>query len=110
MLNTFRDNLKSLKWILWVVAASMVLYLGALFDCGRSGTASARWVARVDGGEISEVDFQNAAFNIERGYKQLFGDSYEQLKGSLNIGNEALQSLIRRWLILEDARALGLTA
>ena len=50
MLNVLRDNLKHLKWLLWVVAASMTLYLGAYFfrDSGRGGT-TADWAAKVDG-------------------------------------------------------------
>ena len=41
MLNVMRDNLKNLKWVLWIVAISLTLFLGGGFlgDRGRGGSS-----------------------------------------------------------------------
>lgn len=111
MLNVFRENLKSLKWVLWLVAISMILYLGAYFSCGPTGGgAGGGWAARIDGLEISRLELLNTARNLDQQYRQVFGQNYDQLRPSLQLGTRALDSLIERQIILEDARKLGLSA
>ena len=109
MLNVMRDNLKKIKWLLWVVALSMVAYLGAFFTGDRDGGQSGSWAVRIGDNEISVNQFFREARNIDCYYQQLFGQNYEQLKSQVRVGSQAAQSLIERQLILEDARALGLT-
>ena len=53
MLNVMRENLRHLKWLLWLVAASMTFYLGAFFFSDDRGGSRDDWVARVNGTEIS---------------------------------------------------------
>lgn len=112
MLNVMRDNLKHLKWVLWLVAFAMVFYLGAFFSCddGRGQGGSAPWAARVDSATISVDEFRSAAQNLDNYYRQLFDASYDQLKPQLQIGSLALESLIEREVILLDAGRLGLSA
>ena len=112
MLNVMRENLKSLKWILWLVAIAMTLYLGSFFfDSGSSSRRGpAGWAARVDGSPISVAAFRSEARGLDNNYRQLLGTNYEQLKSSIRIGNEAIQRLVSRKLILDDARRLGLEA
>lgn len=111
MLNMMRENLRHLKWVLIIVAASMVLYLGSMFECrgGAQGPSGTGWAARIDGLEISEQSFLNAARNLDRYYRNLLGDGFEQMKPQLQIGRQALSGLIQEALVIEDAYRLGLT-
>ena len=112
MLNVMRDNLRHLKWVLWLVAISMVAYLGAFFSCdpGGAGGEGAPWAARVNGATISAERFRASARNLDAYYRQLFDTSYEQLKPQLQIGSQALESLIEQEMILQEARRLGIGA
>jgi len=109
MLNVMRQNLKSLKWVLWVVAIAMTLYLGKFFlDSGRRDAGN--WVARVNGAEIGRREFLSTARSIDANYRRILGENYEQFRQSLQIGTQAVRQLVQRKLILADARRLGLSA
>lgn len=108
MLNVFRDNLKSFKWVMWVVAIAMVLSLGYYFQAGSS--AAATWAVKVNGEQVSFNMFRYAAANLEGNWKQQFGDAYEQLKANLPLGSTTANQLVSQRLIVQDARRLGLGA
>ena len=110
MLSAFRDNLKSLKWVLWVVALAMVGYLGSYF-VQTDATDSGQWAAKVNGEEISIRTFQLEAKNLDDQYRAQFGEVYEQLKASLPpLGTAAVERLIQQELKIADARRLGIVA
>lgn len=111
MLNVLRDSFKKtpyLKWILIIVGVSLVLYLGNVFTGDTAGPGRNDWVARVDGAEVSERSFREAARNLDQSYRDLLGASFEQFRDQLTIGQRALNSLITRELVLQDARRMGL--
>ncbi len=109
MLNTFRDNLKNLRWVLWLTALAMTLYLGQYFiDSGTAGGGA--WAVRVEGKEISPIELRNAARNLDRRYQEQLGGAYDQLKSQIRLGSQAAQQLIDRELILADARRRGIAA
>ncbi len=111
MLNVFRDNLKHLKWLLWIVAASLTLYLGAY--CGRDqsgGGSGAEWAARVDGEVIPAAKFVESARRMDDYYRQLLGEQYDRMKPQLNLGRQAIQSLVDERIQIQEARELGLEA
>jgi len=111
MLNMFRENLRHLKWVLWIVAISMTLYLGSFFFGGSGGGAGGTWAAKVDGTEIPAQDLFNLTRNLDAQYRQLFGDNYTgDLRGSLQLGTRAMDTLIDRQVILDDASRMGLSA
>ncbi len=110
MLNVFRENLKSLKWLLWIVAISMTLYLGSFFFGDSSAGPAGAWAASVDGDKIPELELRSAVQNLDRSYRDAYGEVYAQVRPSLRIGTIALGGLIQRRLILEDARELGIVA
>ena len=110
MLNVLRESFKKtpyLKWILIIVGASLVLYLGNVFTDG-SGTGNIDWVARVNGAEVSERSFREAARNLDQRYRELLGASFDQFRDQLTIGQRALNTLITRELVLQDAIRMGL--
>jgi len=111
MLNVMRDNLRSLRWVLWLVAASMVLYLGAFFSCDDrpAGVASGDWAAIVNGSPISADRFRQAARGLDQQYRDTFGEQYESLRPSLRVGSQVINSLIVNEIIHRDAERIGLT-
>jgi peptidyl-prolyl cis-trans isomerase D len=111
MLNVMRDNLKHLKWVLGAVALSLLLYLGAYFDPrSYSKATSSDWAARIDGQAISTQEFLDVARRQDEYYRRLLSGQYESMKKNLHVGTQAIQSLIDRRLVLQDARAQGLLA
>ena len=112
MLNVMRDNLRHLKPILWIVAASLVAYLGAYFSCdvGSPAGVNAPWAARVDGIEISRQDFQRAALRQNQFYRDTFGAQYDQFRSQFPVGPQSIRYLIDRQIILLEAEKLGIGA
>lgn len=111
MLNYMRDSLKGGSWpklVLALVAVGLVAYLGAYFSCESGPRQGGDWAASVNGAEIPTRLFLTTARNIDQRYRELFGDNYEQFKQQAQIGTQAIQSLIERELILQDAARLGL--
>ena len=111
MLNVMRENLRHLKWVLYIVAASMTLYLGTGFLGNRdSGGASAPWAAKINDSEISSRDFLSATRNMNDYYASVLGEQYAQFKPQLRLGSQAIQQLINQQVQLEEARKLGFRA
>lgn len=111
MLNVMRDNLKHLKWVLGVVALSMLFYLGAYFDPRSYAKGAGQdWAAKVDGEPIPTQDFILVAQRQDEYYRRLLSGQYEQMKKNLKVGSQSIRSMIDRKLVLADAKALGLSA
>ena len=111
MLNVMRENLKHLKWVLWIVAVSMVLYLGVYFTGGSSrGGVDADWAARVDGTTITTREFLDVARRADEYYRKMFGAQYDQIKTQLQLGRQVIQQLVDDQVLLAEAHKLGLEA
>lgn len=110
MLNVMRDNLRHLKWVLLIVAASMLLYLGAFLDPRTRRGASADWAAKVDGETISPDEFLRMARQQDDYYKRLLGQQYEAIKKNIKVGSLAIEALVDRRIMLAEAKAMGLEA
>ncbi len=113
MLNVLRENFRQapyLKFVLLLVAAGLVLYLGSYFACEPGAIAEPDWAARVNGAAIPARRFLDTARTFDQYYRQMFGDNYEQIRPSLQIGRQALEGLIEREVVLQDARRLGLAS
>lgn len=112
MLNVMRE-IKGhwlLKAVLVVVALSMTLYLGAYFtDRGAAG-GSGDWAAMVDGSPIDARDYIQATRNMDSYYRSILGDQYESLKPNLQLGQQSLQRLVDKKIMLLEADRLGLQA
>lgn len=109
MLNVFRENLRHLKWILWIVAITFVLFFGASWWLVDPSGGQGPWAAMVNGETISARDHQRIARRIDEQYRQAFGDQYEQFRDSLNIEQQAAEQLVQLELIVQDARRMGLS-
>ncbi len=111
MLNVMRENLKHLKWVLWIVAISMVLYLGVYFTGdSKQGGEDADWAAKVDGRSIPTRQFLDVARRADEYYRKLFGAQYDQLRPQLQLGRQVVQQLVDEQVVLFEARKLGLEA
>jgi peptidyl-prolyl cis-trans isomerase D len=110
MLNVLRENFKQapyLKLVLLAVALSFVFYLGSYFACETEQVQS-DWAARVNGNEIPIRQFVDTARSIDQYYRQMFGQNYDQIRGSLQISQQAMQQLVNAEIVRQDARQLGL--
>lgn len=108
MLKVFRDNLKNLAWILWVIIGLTVLAIAADFGASMRGRGSADSVAKVGGETVTRVELQRAYQNLTNMYRQIYGG---QLPPNMDkqLYQQALsQTVVQKTLLLE-ARRLGLT-
>lgn len=110
MLNVMRDNLKHLKWVLWIVAASMLLYLGLYFDSGSGPADPSLWAAKVGGETIGTEEFLEEARREDDRYRQMLGANYEQIAKQFRLKEQVIERLIADRLMIAEAKKLGLEA
>ncbi|MEW5805954.1 MAG: peptidylprolyl isomerase [Acidobacteriota bacterium] len=115
MLNVLRENLRHLKWILLLVVASFIITIFAVWGGGgfrqRGREEEAPdWAALVDGEPVSIPEFIRSAKNIDEFYSRLYGDRYSEIRKNLNLGAQVIGTLIEQKMILQEAKALGITA
>lgn len=109
MLKLMRDNLKNLKWVLWFVVFVFVLLIFVDWGAGRLRGGGMHGVAaRVGGIEISETAFLKEVKNTDERLRSLYGQQYEMLRESLDLGQLALRNLIDTKLLVQEARRLKL--
>src|SRR4051812_36401985 len=109
MLKVFRDNLKNLAWILWVIIALFVLALAADFGGSFRGSGGgADTVAKVGKETVSRQEFKRAYQNMTNIYRQIYGD---QLTPEMEkqLYRQALSQAVVQKILLIEARRLGLT-
>ncbi|MCP4659895.1 MAG: hypothetical protein GY856_31210 [bacterium] len=109
-LKYLRDNLKSLKWILWAVVAVFVLLV--FFGWGgynqRRETRSDA-AATVGDETITYDEFHQQYRRLEDYYKQTFGEQFTpELAKRFNLPVQALNMLINQKILLMEAREVGL--
>src|SRR5688572_6775228 len=107
MLNFMRRHAKGLfvKVIFWMIIAVFVLWGVGSFDEGEMSYA-----ATVNGGEVSARDLRRLSQQLEQFYRQLYGDNFSpEMAKALDFPNRALEQMINRALLLEEAERLGLT-
>lgn len=112
MLKMMREWFHSLKFLLWIVVASFVITIFAVWggarEAGKAGI-SAAWAARVEGEEIPSAFFLQRVRSIDNFYRQLYGSGYQQQRASLRLGDTVIRDLVNNRLIAREARRLGLT-
>ncbi len=110
MLKIFRDNLKYLSWILWLVIAIFVVFVFVDFGGGLSGTGGPRSAAATVGREeVTYREFEREYRRLENQYRQAFGAQFTpELADQLKLPLQALERLIDQKLLLVEAERLGL--
>jgi len=113
MLKTMRRNVKSLKPILWLIVATFIIAIFAIWGgAGRLGeTNRSDTLASVGGSKISSnAFFQALRSRLEAISKQFGGELNAQLVQQLGIPQQTLEQLVQQRLLLEIATDMGLRA
>ncbi|MDX1500865.1 MAG: SurA N-terminal domain-containing protein [Thermoanaerobaculia bacterium] len=111
MLRVFRENLKNLSWVLWLVIAVFILLV--FVDFGGTvpgGTGRPSDVAATVGSDkISFGEFQRAYQQAESAYRQAYGDQFSgELARQIGLPGQVLESLVAQRILRREARAMGL--
>ncbi len=107
MLKVFRDNLKNLAWILWVVIAVTVLAIAADFGASMRGRGDAGTVAKVGSETVTREEFKRAYQRMTDMYRQIYGGQLPQGMEKQLYQQTLSQTVVQKTLLLE-ARRLGL--
>ena len=113
MLKTMRRNVKSLKPVLWLIVATFIVAIFAIWGgAGRLGdTNRSDTLASVGGSKISSDAFYQALRSrLEAIGKQFGGELTAQLIQQLGVPQQTLQQLVQQQLLLEIAADMGLRA
>lgn len=111
MLKVFRDNLKYLSWILWLVIALFVLFVFVDFGGGLSGqTGSPTAVAAHVGDRVvTREEFQREYRQLDGMYRQLYGEQFTpELAEQMRLPLQALERAVTGQILLAEAERLGL--
>lgn len=109
MLKVFRDNLKNLAWILWVVIAVFVLTLAVDFGSGINPGGVQNTAAKVGGETVSLAEFQSEYRQLTNLYRQVYGDQLTpELERQMQLPRQALDRAVNQKILLAEARSMGL--
>jgi peptidyl-prolyl cis-trans isomerase D len=110
MLNVFRENIKRLAPILWVVIAVFVLLVFADYSGQGTDMASpSSAAATVDGEPITYGEFERQYRNLEERFRQVYGEAYTpELAQQMGVPMQAMNSLISQKIVLAEASRMGL--
>lgn len=111
MLKVFRDNLKYLSWILWVVIGLFVLFVFVDFGSGLGGQqgASNAVAARVGKRVVTMEDFQREYRQLENLYRQLYGEQLTpEMMEQMRLPLQALERAVTEQILLAEAERLGI--
>ncbi len=111
MLKVFRDNLKYLSWILWLVIFVFVLFVFVDFGgtVQRGGGVPADAAATVGDEEISYREFERAYRNVEATYREAYGPEFtSEMATQMGLPMQVLNQLINERLLLAEAGRMGL--
>ncbi|HEV7517204.1 MAG TPA: peptidyl-prolyl cis-trans isomerase [Thermoanaerobaculia bacterium] len=114
MLKVFRQNLKYLSWILWVIIALFVAAIfigfGDVTSFGK-GATSAHVAATVGHDSITREDYQRSYQALERRFQQMYGDQFTpELAKQMQLPLQALTQAVNQKILLAEAVRLGLRA
>ena len=96
MLKVFRDNLKYLSWVLWVVIAVFVLFVFVDFGGVSSGLrgGGGDTAATVGGESVSYDQVRREYRDLENYYRQTFGEAFTpELAQQFGVGRQAGREL-----------------
>ena len=108
MLKVFRDNLKNLAWILWVIIAIFVLALAVEFG-GNVRQASQNVAATVGGDQVTTQEYRRAYQNLVNRLRQVYGEQLTpEMEKQMRLPLRAIDQVILQKILLTEARRLGL--
>lgn len=115
MLKVFRDNLKYLSWILWLVVALFVGYIFTDFGGGLGqrggGGAGDNVAASVGKQQVTMEEFERHYKRLESLYRQIYGEQFtSEAARQMGLPLQALNQAVSQKILLEEARRMGLAA
>jgi peptidyl-prolyl cis-trans isomerase D len=112
MLKTMRRNVKSLKPVMWIVVATFVVAIFAIWGgAGRLGEANrSDTLANVGSERISSEEYFQALRSRLEAMQKQFGDLNANLIQQLGVPQQTLEQLVQQRLLLQMASDMGLRA
>lgn len=109
MLKVFRDNLKYLSWVLWLVILVFILFMAVEYRGVGATGAPTESAATVGGDPISYGELQRAYRQAEEAYRDAYGAQFTpELARQLQLPLQVLEQLVQQRLMLAEARRIGL--
>lgn len=110
MLKTFRDNLKYLSWVLWLVILVFVLFIftdfGGIQPGGTAPTDAAATVGKL---QVSYAEFERTYRQTEDFYRQSYGEQFNrELAQQIGLPMQVLDQLVAEKILLQEADRMGL--
>jgi len=110
------DNLRANKggiityvFLFAIIIVFVVSFGPGSFDKGCSGAQAPSWAAKVNGEIIPAVDYERGYQNLMRSFQAQAGESFTQeLAEQLGLSSMALNQLVERELVIQEARKQGL--
>lgn len=110
MLQSIRENLKYLSWVLWIVIAAFIAAL--FFDFGTLGGMTGTGgdaAARVAGEPITYDELREQHQQLDQRYREMFGQQWSsELAEQIGLERQAVEMLVNRKVLLHEAGRLGL--
>jgi peptidyl-prolyl cis-trans isomerase D len=112
MLKVFRENIKYLSWILWVVIALFILFVFVDFGSsvrGRDAAGGRNTAAKVGNRTVTMADFKRQYQQMEQLYGQMYGGQLTpEVAKQLQLPLQALNRAVNEQVLLAEAERLGL--
>jgi peptidyl-prolyl cis-trans isomerase D len=115
MLKVFRDNLKYLSWILWVVVGLFIFFIWADFGTlnrrGGGGGSAPNVAATVGDQKVTLKEFEASYRHLSSTYQQVYGDQFTpEVARQMGLPLQALNQAVNQKILLSEAERMGLTA
>ncbi len=112
MLKSLRRNVKSLKPILWLIVATFIVAIFAIWGgAGRLGESNrSDTLANVGSEKISSDEYFQALRSRLEAMQKQFGDLNANLIQQLGVPQQTLEQLVQQRLLLQIATDMGLRA
>jgi peptidyl-prolyl cis-trans isomerase D len=113
MLKTMRKNVKSLKPILWIIVATFIVAIFAIWGAGGGALGKggrADTLVSLGGEKITGTEYVQALRSRLESIQKQFGDLNANLIQQLGVPQQTLEQLISQKLLLRIAADMGLRA
>ena len=112
MLKTMRKNVKSLKWVMWIVVATFIISIFVIW--GGSGQLSkglsSGSLVQMSGGKVTVDIYSTTLRNRIESLRREMKDINRNLIEQLNLPQQVLEQLVEQQIIFAQAKDLGIDA